>query len=488
MERNTVHQHVSSFDLEPNPFEQSFASTKKEVGGPGRPLLQQGPPPGHALLGLANGGASDVSQAAAVAGPQKSPMRYHLHTHKPPMIQSPPILTPGGSHRLPAMLLSPQVLQPHNAQTESLLQAPGQAHLPALSPLLPGGPHNGQTTPSFLMGLTKTGLTPNESSIRTGLTPGILNGGQHTSLPLPNGGQFTPGMSSMLSSMPLTNDTRTPGGGGAASHPHSLSTVLEVPTSTSNSVAEIPMGGSSNPVTGNISLELPPERVKNTLASNRKRSLSNDDAIHGIQNTSDGSTNSNNKKKTKKSQSAPAEDPELDERDRKRKEFLERNRLAASKFRKRKKEYIKKIETDLQFYETEYNDLTSFIDSLAGLTGSAKGMGQASSDISLLKLLKQSLMRQDIARAMALVNQIEQHMISTKYIQRNGRNPRLEEDQSQQKQVNVVNGNAATAGVGSNVSEVRTPSSTIGTQPYNSGSTTGLTNATYASMIKHDGI
>ncbi|AET40783.1 Sko1p Ecym_6410 [Eremothecium cymbalariae DBVPG len=487
MERNTVKQHVSSFDLEPNPFEQSFASTKKDASGHNKSLLQQvRHQTEQPLLGIINNGTAGQHPPHH----QKSPLRYHLQQPKPPVIHSPPILTPGGGHRLPAMLLSPQILQAHNAQTESLPHPTGShSQMPALSPLIPGAPSNGQTTPSFLMGLTKTGLTPNESSMRTGLTPGMLNPNQPTSLPIPSNGQFTPGLSSMLSSMPMgAGGSRTPGT-GVSSHPHSLSTVLEVPTSHPTSLSNLPVGAATNRAPGNMSLEIPPEKVKNLSVKERKRSMSTDDALEASCNnassSSSSSVNNSSKKKVKKSQSAPIGDEEEEERERKRKEFLERNRLAASKFRKRKKEYIKKIETDLQFYETEYSDLTSFVDRLSGLNGNSKSTDLQNSDLSLLKLLKQSLMRPDLAKAMSIVNQIEQLMVSTKYIQRNGINPRLEDGQKQHSRIDVMSMNA-TIGTNSGVNEL-SASSTLRPQSYKSGSSSS-SNTTYASINRHDGM
>lgn len=73
---------------------------------------------------------------------------------------------------------------------------------------------------------------------------------------------------------------------------------------------------------------------------------------------------------------------ENEEQERKRKEFLERNRVAASKFRKRKKEYIKKIENDLQFYESEYDDLTQVIGKLCGIIPSSSSNSQFNVNVS----------------------------------------------------------------------------------------------------------
>ncbi|AMD19403.1 HBR502Wp [Eremothecium sinecaudum] len=432
MESNKVQKQVSSFDLEPNPFEQSFASTKREVGGIGRPVLQQPRQHGQGLLGM--GG---VSQGV---GDQKTLPRYHVQ-QKPPALHSPPVLTPGGSHRLSAMLLSPQLLQ---------------TQMPALSPLIHGGQPATQTTPNFLMGLNnkvvtaKSGLQANESGLRTGLTPGIIEDGQPASLPMPNSGQFTPGLSSILSSIPMETG-RTPSAPGLPPYAHTLSTVLEAKGASPNLVSDVGIGSAGTPHSSTkIALELPKERTQSIGHSERKRTLTAEE--HTVPDSFDSSSNESGMnsgatssahngtnigtsssitslKKIKKSQEYSEEN---EERNRKRQEFLERNRLAASKFRKRKKEYIKKIETDLQFYETEYTDLTLFVDRLAGYSSEAKEAGRMDPNLSLFNLLKQSLARQDLPTAMALVSQIEQLMVATKYVQRNGKNPR--EDSEDKKE------------------------------------------------------
>lgn len=125
-------------------------------------------------------------------------------------------------------------------------------------------------------------------------------------------------------------------------------------------------------------------------------------------------------KKPKNSEPSPLD--VKDEQERKRKEFLERNRVAASKFRKRKKEYIKKIESDLQFYEAEYDDLSQCMDKLCGIS-------KQTINSSLVGMLKQALLRHDVTSSLTVCNHIEQVLLQTKYVQRGGRNPRREEEE-----------------------------------------------------------
>ena len=136
-------------------------------------------------------------------------------------------------------------------------------------------------------------------------------------------------------------------------------------------------------------------------------------------------------KRTKLSAPAPPKKPapfepspadRKEEQERKRKEFLERNRVAASRFRKRKKEYIKKTEGDLQFYESEYEDLSQCMDKLCGIS-------KQTVNSSLVGMLKQALLRHDVASSITVCNHIEQVLLQTKYVQRGGRNPRHEEEE-----------------------------------------------------------
>ncbi|CDO93642.1 unnamed protein product [Kluyveromyces dobzhanskii CBS 2104] len=527
---NVNDKTVTSFDLEPNPFEQSFASTKK-----GRSLIKAGvgstsdstiinvsasvsgastttatgtqagvsrsnPPvlDGKARL-LMNTGAA-AGAAAGLSGTVKSPGLYST-SNRPPTIQTPPILSPGGSRRLHPLALSPNT------------GISGSLH--------------GQTSPgAFYLNLTKTGLTPNESNIRSGLTPAIMSNtnnnlhgnpnatsgvnGMHNNPPaIPvaltsssglTPGRFTPILNSLLNmppeqhTFPVVNPTSANNGATAAvglgsalqpkdeqntsssnKSPNSSSynsNVLSTHSSTSHSII------SNNTPQNTLAANIPLDKVKNpdeimksvyanrnnnsytptntgepmlpntnsTTRSQRKSVVSNFTDSEIDNKETPGSTSSkvskpaSKKRKTSTSTKSKskttasdsdvqpetpydmASDPADTEADRarKRKEFLERNRVAASRFRRRKKEYIKRIEADVSFYESEYNDLTSCLASLTGIVPHNNSMGNP----SLINSLKQALITQDLKSALQVCDMLEHTVLKTKYVQRNGVNTR----------------------------------------------------------------
>ncbi|KAL6948550.1 hypothetical protein ACO0QE_001018 [Hanseniaspora vineae] len=118
----------------------------------------------------------------------------------------------------------------------------------------------------------------------------------------------------------------------------------------------------------------------------------------------------------------------------KRKEFLERNRVAASKFRKRKKEYVSRMEKKVAFYKSEYKDLTENCLSLFSGVGPVKT--SPSSSIlkgGLLKQLKTSLSTGNYEAAMSLVNQIQDLVNNTAFVKRGGIDTMQMEDDQEEK-------------------------------------------------------
>lgn len=428
---------ITSFDLEPNPFEQSFASTKKENANP-----------------RAIGNASATKKSPSVFG-----------SAKPPVIHSPPVLTPGGSRRLPPLLLSPNVLQ--NASNHAVTIGV-QAHTGVTPLLAAAGNVNGTTTPGFFLNLSKTGLTPNESSIRTGLTPSIL--GNPTSTGLANtstvnsasvaasasaaasasvgtstttgttvpasatnvtaaplsAGQFTPGLSSILG-LPI-NGTNTKIGSDVTNGTGTLGTVVEAMPASSSTATTTNTTQRNSPT---MALEIPPSKKKNRNSIISPNSTGSDEVAadsslrHEDFSNKRRKTSSSHSRRPSKVSSPEVVEESKEEQERKRKDFLERNRVAASKFRKRKKEYIKKIETDVQFYEGEYDDLSQCMDILCGTNQTVTP--------SLVGLLKQALIKQDLNTSLTLCNHIEQALLQTKYVRRNGRNPRREEEEAMKR-------------------------------------------------------
>lgn len=431
---------VTSFDLEPNPFEQSFASTEKPLIE--RSALRQG------IEGISALQDRRSPPLAAIGTDPRSPPIFP--NTKPPAIHSPPILSPGGSRRLPPLGLSP------NTSISGALQGQGS----------PG---------AFYLSLSKTGLTPNESNIRSGLTPNVVGVTpnlttalpvQHNSSAIPAAltsstgltpGRFTPMLNSLLSIpaqpvFPMAPGTNVHGTVDATKDPGSnksadsskYSTILSVSNSSSHSLA-------STHSQLNLSTE-PLERANNksgiSTSSNERANNLDAQAKGRSQNemehqNDNGVTTSKQPKKKRKTSTAkqkargnPSEletpeeksfensadpaDTDAD-RERKRKEFLERNRIAASRFRRRKKEYIKRIEADLDFYQEEYKDLTSCLATLTGVAPQSPGSVETP---SLINSLKQALLAQNINSAMQVCNLLEHSVLKTNYVQRRGVNPR----------------------------------------------------------------
>ncbi|SCV02568.1 LAMI_0H00650g1_1 [Lachancea mirantina] len=482
---------VSAFDLEPNPFEQSFASTKdgKKVIRPasaaapaanremGAAATAAGPLATGSLAG-GNLAPSNLGASSSLAQPvplnslaqDKTALNnvpapaqntsgvtaslQHAGLMRTSSIQSPHGLTPGGSRKLPPLLVSPRLAPdapnlaaaagasaagpnvPHST-SHGVFQGPHLLHSNNTS-LLPNA-GNGTTTPSFFLNLTKSGLSPNESSIRTGLTPAILTHstlapdqhptGPPVTLPAAIGeGQFTPGFSSLLG---LSLGEK----------------------SFSDQAPSIESGTIQDPLQAGLPIGLPdsvPTTVTNSSLNSSKTSVSttaaNSNSSSTPSNAGDSSRNSSNEKKqmpleppAKKQKSVgPKSTPSMEsqqdsvsenshhDQERKRQEFLERNRVAASKFRKRKKEYIKKIEADLQFYEAEYDDFSQCMDKLCGIS-------KQTTNSSLVGHLKQALLRQDLPTALTLCTGIEQVLLQSRYVQRCGKNPRREEDENRRR-------------------------------------------------------
>ncbi|CAN3364421.1 hypothetical protein DICA3_F10220 [Diutina catenulata] len=257
----------STFELEPNPFEHSFANNEDK-----------------------DGGGDDAAQKKS----NKHNLRINnissITSNKLPGI-TPPIFTPGG-RKLPPLGLSPGNPDTPGHMWSSLLNATNQSDR------------------------QKSGLTPNESNLRSGLTPGAVqsNGG----FPFPQAGSTTP--SGMM------NNPMTPG----------LSSLLGLnPHQEEKKPAEpaIP-----SPVAEQAPAPAP--KTKRAKVSKPKTTR--------------------RKRNSTSSPEAPKEEPGED----KRKSFLERNRVAASKCRQRKKQLIQKMEDELAFYSTGYRELSAQVGQL----------------------------------------------------------------------------------------------------------------------------
>lgn len=477
---------VSAFDLEPNPFEQSFASTKEQQHGsnvsPSQSYLPQD------VQHFQHHPESRPPLNVGRSSDGKSPFSYGSQK---PNILSPPLLTPGGFRRLPPLLLSPSCVPsqnsgPNNNNNSSSNNGVGVGIVPAAqtagvatnnsnnnsSTSIAGGSNNGPApikpepsrTPSFFLNLPKTGLTPNESSLRTGLTPGILAPGQqhhhYPTLPALNGAnqghpQAKPGsvVSGGVTPAPFTPCLGSLlGFPGTTSPDHVGKPPLNFEGSYQAAVAQpmVDHDHSTNLVRAadneqhlqhqqHIVQQQPQQHLKESspgspqsqqpLLIGRKRNTSNASKSSKVAKRSQSSTPNlaENRRFSKNEDTRPSMDEQgdtnEDDQERKRKEFLERNRLAASKFRRRKKEYIKRVETDLQFYQNEYENMGRVLDKLCGIIPGSLAPVPSS---SLMSLLENSISHNDVPSSLSILAHIKQVVYETRYFQRNGRDPRRE--------------------------------------------------------------
>ncbi|KAG7754839.1 hypothetical protein KL911_002278 [Ogataea haglerorum] len=291
-----------TLDLEPNPFEQSFAGPT-EQGSSAKP---------------------------------KQANRKDPKDHKLPTASSPPVLTPGGTRRtttsnmLPPLpgIMSPGApsIPGTPGMWSSMFQGPSQQILPFAYPVGPSastGPAGAPPTSSqqqqmysqSIANAKRTGLTPNESSLRTGLTPGSNNNlAHHNYAMLMSSGPFTPGSLSFLNMPPVkTEDKHEPQEPGSHA----------APSAPAPAAAAAPQTAEPKP----------------------KKPKTKKTKEHAEPASENGSKND-------------SQDEE------KRKSFLERNRIAASKCRQRKKQMVQKMQQELNFYSAQYDTLTQQVAAL----------------------------------------------------------------------------------------------------------------------------
>lgn len=573
---------VSSLNLEPNPFEQSFASTEKfqqsniqgstGIATSGTAINNNGSVETNNVNGGGSSGSNNVGMllsppvAASNMLTQKSPYTgvqspppllerpsnlsisqltsndrhnndnnvninqpgndasgkrpnlfgstfsssFLLSSNMRPNIQSPTALTPGGSKKLPPLMLSPNFLplnpddpSNNNGQTTTMTNASTNVNNATNSPnnnttttntnsfnsnastsvavasTVHPPPLNNTNSNNYFSYIPRTGLTPNESNIRNGLSPGAVypllpsislgNNGSNTTLT--NGGMTPSGTIVMPKDNAVTkNFNVTPSGGlfNTSSGPFTpgISSILNFGGTTTSNVTnptpikeeptddKLPVKESSKKV---VKRKIPTKDNNETASSvttkkSRKRKVSSDlnDSNITIQNKTTKSDNGPIDIPSAISKpvdvpimsvpvnNQPSEEHIVDiERDRKRKEFLERNRLAASKFRRRKKEYIKKIEKDLRSLEVEYSEMRGIFDSLCSFNA-------YKSDASVLTRLKYHLQQNDINKALGEISQLERRIASTGYYQRNGEHvityeeAQAEEDMDDTTTINII--------------------------------------------------
>lgn len=149
------------------------------------------------------------------------------------------------------------------------------------------------------------------------------------------------------------------------------------------------------------------KKRKSSASSNEGQSLSSQkNSVKPVINGSNATNMKQNKSKNMGQEY-------IDDRERKRREFLERNRLAASKFRKRKKEYIQKIEHDFRSLQTDYDEMRSVMDAMCSFNS-------CRANASILTKLRFHLQQNDVSKAMVELDQLQSLVEHTDYFKRDG--------------------------------------------------------------------
>lgn len=291
---------------------------------------------------------------------------------------TPPVFTPGG-RRLPPIHLLPGLGMaspgtPGSNMWSSLLTATTGTATGQSADQHPGL----YTQPSFPLYMRKSGLIPTESNLRSGLTPGLMgpNGFNFNIPDAMNNGQMTPGLQTLLG---LVNNNPV--------DQQNLNVPPPTQATTSNSGYVIPptappQNGQFQPAL-DTHVEQPPVELKENKSTNvepapvkkeapakttttKKRAQKSEDSgpKTKAQKTSKNTTANKVKGESKEEpKETSADDDGLDEEE-KRKQFLERNRVAALKCRQRKKQQLNKMESELAFYSDGYRDLTAQVSQL----------------------------------------------------------------------------------------------------------------------------
>ncbi|CCH60529.1 hypothetical protein TBLA_0D00190 [Henningerozyma blattae CBS 6284] len=286
-----------------------------------------------------------------------------------PTVASPPLLTPGGSKRLPPLLLSPSYMD--QGAAGSLLTPGGSLLTPGISGLLNAGTAGGATTSAIA-------------------TPAMAPAPVSVSVPVPTlakdpASQAIP--PATLSSVSATSPTAAASASAANTAPIEPATKRRKRTTT-KATTDSPRDAASS--------------LKDVMASK--------DLATGTAIVTSAAADTD-----------ASPDPARD----KRREFLERNRVAASRFRRRKKEYIRRIEADLRFYEAEYAEMAAILGTLSGIPPSTPAEPMQPQP-ALLATLDAALAHGDTATAAQLLAPLKAMLTRSGFVQRRGVNPRAQ--------------------------------------------------------------
>lgn len=293
---------------------------------------------------------------------------------------TPPMFSPGG-RKLPQIHLLPGLGSPGSSNLwSSLLNVTN-------GPESMGGGSYGHPGYGHLMS-RKSGLIPTESNMRTGLTPGILNqAGFNFNLATPGGmpsGQMTPGFQTLLG---LANNASLVDNGILESHPqfpvnsaplgqhqihpglsmsaHTAEQPFGVSQSSANvhkTIPDVQVQPEQNSKSSNLVKPEPDENSESKEDASTKRLIRNvggvDEKDSNVKKAKNGATSKAKATKQTKPDDKSKESPVEETEEEKRKKALERNRVAATKCRQRKKRLLNKMESELEFYSSGFRELS----------------------------------------------------------------------------------------------------------------------------------
>lgn len=378
---NSANSKQSTFDLEPNPFEQSFASGgNNRNGSENKPTTTPG---GTQSIATPGGRRHVLPPVASITSPSS-------------LLPNP--TTPGTqswANSLRSGPLSPAMLQgPQN--NPALLQQQQQQQ----QQMNTNTTNNTTTSTANGATIATSNNTNNNNNLsmfmsgfrRSGITPG----GSGSMFPTPG-----PATAAILGLNPGPSTTTT---AGATSGIPTTTAGNEQPDANNNSKKR----NNNNPANGSNKSK---KQIKPTSDSNYNTSVEPDDDQHDssfnddikqesddnddsneqqmINDTSSSTTTTNKRGKKKQSE------------EEKRKSFLERNRIAALKCRQRKKQQQANLEAKVNYLSTENESLNNQVTQLRDQLASVR---------SLLLSHKDSIPQELLA--VALTEQQQQQMYS----------------------------------------------------------------------------
>ncbi|ODV80785.1 uncharacterized protein CANTADRAFT_20349 [Suhomyces tanzawaensis NRRL Y-17324] len=425
----------TSFELEPNPFERSFANKE-----PNDSSLLAPKNPSTDLTSTSSSAKANNKHNLHI--PNLSTLTHQPHTKLPGI--TPPLFTPSG-RRLPPLGLSPgsHLTNPETPGSNlwnSLISATNNPSSRnntnnGTQPANPEGDAEASAHPfssnqnngfnQFVNSIRKTGLTPNESNLRSGLTPGVIN---HSSFPFNSvpglttpgallNSPMTPGLLSLLGmtntgqSMPLANNNlqqkpqqpnpqlrQEQRGPNVHEEQQPLPQSMQInqPHYDQNNVVPPQALTTENHVGG---FAMPKIREAEDTSTSPASQSSKRSAESGERENKKQKTEPKKRATGKKVTTKVKKDPEATNNGKvesdspdggpssladKRKSFLERNRVAASKCRQRKKQLIQKMEDELSFYSTGYRELSAQVSQLRDQVITLKGVLVSHKDCSML--------------------------------------------------------------------------------------------------------